>query len=43
MIPIDQSRPKGIWAEPVVKGLVSAVIILIVLVLGLIAFVASSL
>ncbi|MFG0293650.1 MAG: serine/threonine-protein kinase [Phycisphaerales bacterium JB065] len=43
MIPIDQSRPKGIWAEPVVKGLVSAVVILIVLLLGLVAFVASSL
>lgn len=43
MIPVDQSRPKSVWAEPVVKGLVSAVIVLIVLLIVLTALVATNL
>ena len=42
LIPIDQSRPKSVWAEPIVKGLVSAVVALIVLVVVLIVVVAQS-
>ena len=43
MIPVDQSRPKGIWGEPIVKGLVSVVLILLVVVIGLVALVAANL